>query len=99
MSYNQERVLSKRKSSGIDEGQDLASRDIGSTSSKPSSPSEEPDSRILRGYCGAKEFVIPTHFALGPMPRIGVAEDMQRKSKWPKDTAEDDSFLGIPKRS
>ena len=31
------------------------------------------------------------------MPRIDVAEDMQRKSKWPIDVAEDDPVLGIPK--
>ena len=31
------------------------------------------------------------------MPRRGIDEDMQRKSKWPRDIAEDDSVLGIPK--
>ena len=31
------------------------------------------------------------------MLRRGVAEDMQRKSKWPRDIAKDDSVLGIPK--
>ena len=52
MSHNQERTLGKRRGSDIDEGQGLASHDIGLTSPKPSSPSEEPDSRIFRGYCG-----------------------------------------------
>ena len=28
--------------------------DVGPRTSKSSSPSEDPDSRILRGYCGAK---------------------------------------------
>ena len=63
-------------------------------SSKPSSSSEKPDSRVLRGYCGVKEFVIPTHFLLGPKAH---AEDMQRKSKWLRDIAEDDPVLEIPK--
>ena len=52
----QEHALNKRRGSGIDGGQDLTSQDKGPRTPKPSSPSEEPDSRILRGYCGAKEF-------------------------------------------
>ena len=36
--------------------QDSTGHDIGLRTSKPSSPSEEPNSRILRGYCGAEEF-------------------------------------------
>ena len=31
------------------------------------------------------------------MPRRDVAEDMQRKSKWPRNEDEDDPVLGIPK--
>ena len=34
--------------------QDSTGHDIGPRTSKPSSPFEEPDSRILRSYCGAK---------------------------------------------
>ena len=34
--------------------QDSTSHDVGSRTSKSSSPSEDLDSRILRGYCGAK---------------------------------------------
>ena len=34
--------------------QDLTGPDIGPRTSKSFSPSEEPDNRILRGYCGAK---------------------------------------------
>ena len=63
-------------------------------SSKPSSPSKERNSRVLRGYCGAREFVTPTHFTLGPK---ACAEDMQRKSKWPRNAAENNPVLGIPK--
>ena len=34
--------------------QNSIDHDVGPRTSKPSSPSEVPDSRILRGYCGAK---------------------------------------------
>ena len=34
--------------------QDSIGHDVGPRMSKSSSPSEDPDSRILRGYCGAK---------------------------------------------
>ena len=34
--------------------QDLICHDVGPRTSKSSSPSEDPDSRILRGYCRAK---------------------------------------------
>ena len=36
--------------------QDLTGHDIGPRKSKSSSPSEEPDNMILRGYYGAKGF-------------------------------------------
>ena len=34
--------------------QDSTGHDVGPRTSKSSSPSDDPDSRILRGYCGAK---------------------------------------------
>ena len=34
--------------------QDSTDRDVGPRTSKPPCPSESPDSRILRGYCGVK---------------------------------------------
>ena len=34
--------------------QDSTGHDVGPRMSKSSSPSEDPNSRILRGYCGAK---------------------------------------------
>ena len=37
--------------------QNSADHDVGSKMSEPSSLSEVPDSRILRGYCGAKGWV------------------------------------------
>ena len=36
--------------------QDSTSHDVGSRTSKSSSSFEDPDSRILRGYCGANGF-------------------------------------------
>ena len=43
-----------------------ASCDVGPTSPKPSSPIKRSGSRILRGYCGAREFVAEAHSTLGP---------------------------------
>ena len=71
-------------------------------SPKPSSLSEESDSRILRGYCGAKEFDNPGPLCTGPKAHAEkgeIAEDGQRKPKWPKDTVDDDFVLNIPRRS
>ena len=66
MSYDQECFSGKRKDIDINEGQRWASHDIGPTSPKPSSPTKRSGSRILRGYCGAREFVTQAHFILGP---------------------------------
>ena len=52
---------------------------IGSGTSKSSSPSEDPDSRILRGYYGAKELRYP-----GPFQMISPRAQPRRK------TSEDD---------
>ena len=60
-----ERASGKRKGFGIDGGQDLTSHDRGPMSPKPSFPSKEPDSRILRGYCRAKEFDNPSPLYTG----------------------------------
>ena len=38
----------------------MTSHDKGPRTPKSSSPSEEPDSRILRNYCGVKEFDNPS---------------------------------------
>ena len=40
----------------------MTSHDESPRTSKPSSPSEEPDSKVLRGYCGAKESGNPGPF-------------------------------------
>ena len=95
----QERVSGKQRGSGIDGGQDLTSHGRGPMSSKPSFPSEEPGSRILRGYYGAKElsnlgplYTRPkAHAKEGKMP-----EDARRKPKRSRDDAKDDLVLDTP---
>ena len=65
-SKRQEHALGRRRGSGAHGGQDSTGRDIGLRTSKSSSPLEEPSSRILRGYCGAKEFGNPSPFHIKP---------------------------------
>ena len=65
--------------------------------SKPSFPSEEPDSRILRGYCGVKGFDNPGPFHIKPKAHAEeeeMSEDKQRRSKLLGDVAEDHPVLG-----
>ena len=50
--------------------QDLICHDVGPRMSKSSSPSEDPDSRILRGYCGAKGSGTPAHLISSPRPTL-----------------------------
>ena len=78
----------------------MTSHDESPRPSKPSSPFEKPDSRIMRGYCGVKELS-----SLGPLhtePKVHAEEeeapeDGQRKSKLLRDIVEDDLVLGQPK--
>ena len=79
---------------------DSTSHDIGSRTSKPSSSSEEPGSRILRGYCGAKRSKNSSPFHIKPKVNAEeeeMPEDEQRESRLPRYTAEDDPILGRPK--
>ena len=72
-------------------------RDIGLRTTKSSSPPEEPSSRILRGYCGAKEFGNPDPFHIKSKAYVEeeeVSEDEQKRSKLPGDVAEDNLVLG-----
>ena len=100
---HQECVSGRQRGFDIDGGQDLTSHDRGPMSSKPSSPSEEPDSKILRGYCGAKELSNPDPLCTRPKARTEegkMPEDARRKPKHCRDDAEDDLVLGTldPKR-
>ena len=65
--------------------------------SKPSSPSEEPDNRILRGYYGAEGCGNPSPFHIKPKAHAKeeeMSEDEQRRSKLLGDVAEDHPILG-----
>ena len=65
--------------------------------SKPSSPSKEPESRILRGYCGAERCGNPSPFHIKPKAHAEeeeMSEDEQRRSKLLGDVAEDHLVLG-----
>ena len=80
-------------------GQDLTSHDIGPRTSKSSSPPEEPDNRIFRGYCRAKGIgdLGPLH--IKPMAHAEeeeMSEDEHRKSRLPGYTAEENPVLGEP---
>ena len=58
--------------------------DKGPRTPKPLSPSEEPNSKILRGYYGAKEFDNPGPLYTKPKALAEeeeMAEDEQRKPK------------------
>ena len=64
----------------------MTSHDKALRTSKPSSSSEELDSRILRGYCGAKGFGNLGPFHIKPKAHAKeeeMSEDEQRRSKLP----------------
>ena len=68
----------------------MTGREIGPRTSKSSSPPEEPNSRMLRGYCGAKEFGNLGLFHIKPKAHAEkeeMSEDEQRRSKLPGDVA------------
>ena len=80
--------------------QGSTSHNIGPRTSKSSSPPEEPNNRILRGYCGAKGIGDPDPFHIKPMAHAEeeeMSEDEQRKSRPPVCDAEDDLVLGRPR--
>ena len=78
----------------------MTSHDKGPRTSKPSSPSEEPNNKILRGYCRAKEFGNPNPFHIKPKAHAEeeeMSEDERRRSKLPRDVAEDNLVLSKPR--
>ena len=75
----------------------MTSHDESPRTSKPSSPSEEPDNRILRGYCEVKELNNPNPLHTEPKAHAEkeeTPEDEQRESKLPRDIVEDNHVLG-----
>ena len=96
----QERALGRRRGLSTHGGQDSTSRYIGSRTSKSSSPSEEPDSRILKGYCGAKGFgnLSPFHIkSKAHVEEEEMSENDRRRSKLPGDVAKDNPIIGKPR--
>ena len=80
--------------------QNSTCHDVGLRTSKSSSPSEDSDSRILRGYCGAKGSGDSSPFDIKPKAHVKeeeVSEDEWRESRSSNCTAEDDHILGRPK--
>ena len=80
--------------------QDSTGHDTGPRTSKPSSSSEEPDNRVLKGYCGANESGNPSPFYIKPKVHAEeeeMSEDERRRSKLPGDVAEDNPILGEPR--
>ena len=80
--------------------QDSTGHDTGPRTSKPSSSSEEPDNRILRGYCGLKDLAKSSPFHIRPKAYAEEKEmpkDKRRESRLSRYTAEDDPVLDRPK--
>ena len=80
-------------------GRDPTGLEIGPRTSKSSSPPEEPDSRILRGYCRVKGIGDPGPLHIKPMAHAEkeeMSEDEHRKTRLPGYIAEDNPVLGEP---
>ena len=78
----------------------MTSHDAGPRTLKSSSPSEEPDSRILRGYYRVKELSSPDPLHTEPKAHAKEEEkpkDEQRESALTKDIAKDNPILGQPR--
>ena len=76
----------------------MTSHDKGPRTSKPSSPSEEPNNKILRGYCRAKEFGNPSPFHIKPKAHAEeeeMSEDERRRSKLQTEVTEGKSGTAL----
>ena len=61
----------------------MTSHTEASRTSKPSSPSEYPDSRILRGYCQAEGPGNPTHLISSPRPMLRKKKRLRTNNEGP----------------
>ena len=80
--------------------QDSTDHNIGPRASKSSFPTEEPDSRILKGYYGAKGSGDPNPSYIKPKAcaeEEEMSKNEQRESRLPGYTVEDNPVLGKPK--
>ena len=78
----------------------MKSHDKSLRTSKSSSPTEEPDNRILKGYCGVKQLSSLDLLHTEPKAHAKVEEtpeDEQRESKLPRDIVEENPVLGQPR--
>ena len=78
----------------------MTGHDISPRMSKSSSPSEEPNNRILKGYCGAKGFGNPGLFHIKPKAHAEEEEmfkNDRKRSKLPGDVAKDNPIIGKPR--
>ena len=78
----------------------MTSHDKALRISKSSSSFEEPNSRILRGYYGVKEFDNPGPPHTKPKAHVEeeeMPEDERRKPKLPRNIAKDNLVLGQPR--
>ena len=78
----------------------MTSHDKSLRTSKLSSPFGESNSRVLKGYCGAKDSGNPGPFHIKPKAHAEekeMFEDEQRRFELPGDVAEDNFVLGISK--
>ena len=78
----------------------MTSHVVDPMTSKSSSSSKEPDSRILRGYCGVKELSNPNPLYFEPKAHAKgkeTPENEQRKSKLLRDIAKDNPILSQPR--
>ena len=78
----------------------MTSHDVGPRTSKSSSSSKEPNSRILSDYYRVKELSNPDPLYTEPnayAEEEEMPEDEQRKSKLSRDIAEDNLVLAQPR--
>ena len=102
MSHNSAHLPCTWKNTNINKVQNWASHGLSPTSPKPPSPTRRSGSRILRGYCGAREFVVSAHFIIGPKIQTKENDFRGREvkiRKRPRYMAEDDLILGISQNS
>ena len=97
MSHNLAHLPCTWKNTNINKVQSWASHGLSPTLPKPPSLTRRSGSRILRGYCKAREFVVSAHFIIGPKIQTKENDFRGREvkiQKRPKYMAEDDLMLG-----
>ena len=93
----QERALGTRRGPCAHGGQDMTNHGESPRTSKPLSPSKEPNNKVLKGYCGAKEFSNLGSFHIKPKAHAEeeeMSKDERRRSEMPGGIAEDNPILG-----